>query len=384
METINYDFSEIENILRSIKTSPTPINLDRLKKEINRFFNDSTCRDVLYTNNTDKLFFGMYVMPYLKGEDAVEILTADKPKRIQQYYLELDSKLFSPILNLSKEELTAVLLHEIGHIVKDTQPVEDVRKSVDSYLAENKTNLSINDSIHYREILAFAIKNTIRKFTSIFEKEDDEIIADEFVVRCGYGPQLESAYKKIVKSTGKINRDVNSKLMVLDWTLRLYKNVKFQRIGALKTLNSAKSITPSKLQKRDIDIVTQSLNKIDDDALMEAAIILEDAKKNNSLFSQIRYNGMRSLEDDVYEYNMRIKNVEDEDDALYVLRQINSRMAIIDDYLNTETDLDDKERDRWNTLYSKYSMLRDELSKKANYAQKKYGVLFSDDYNRIR
>jgi hypothetical protein len=380
MEKISYDFSEIEAILFSIKNSPLPSSLNKLKIELNKFFKDSTCRDVLYNNNTDGLFFGMCVMPVMSGEEAINVLTGDRTPRIEYYYLELDSKLFNPILGLTSEQLTAILLHEIGHMVNDTKPLDSVKNSLDIYLDKNKTNLSISDSIHYRELLAFAIKETARKFASIFEKEDEEIIADEFSVRCGYGPALEEAYRRIVKSSGKINRNVNSKLLVLDWTLRLYRDIKFQRIGALKTLNKIKSSNPSKLSKREIEVVIRSLNKIDDDALLEASHVMKKSEKSSSLFKQIKQSGMRSLEDDVYEYNMRIRNVEEEDDALLILRQINSRMAIIDDYINTEK-LDEYERDRYINLYDKYTLLREELSKKSTYTKKYYGLFM--DYSQL-
>ncbi|MCK9199342.1 MAG: M48 family metallopeptidase, partial [Bacilli bacterium] len=234
MERIKYDFSEFRKIMFALKTDQSSTRLNQLKTELNEFFKDSKCKDVIYTNNTDKLFFGMCVMPIVDGDTAVSILQSDKAERFNAYYLELDSRLFSPLLNLTSDELVAILLHEVGHIVNTPQPVEEVRNAVDIYLAKNKETLVISDSVHYREILAYGIKNSIRKLTSLFEYKDEEIIADEFVVMCGYGPQLESAYSKIIKNTGRINRDVSNKLIVLQWTLRLYKNVKFERISALK------------------------------------------------------------------------------------------------------------------------------------------------------
>ena len=50
--------------------------------------------------------------------------------------------------------------------------------------------------------------------------------------------------------------------------------------------------------------------------------LTESAKKKMSLASQIKYSGLKSLEDDIYEYRMRIKNVETENDAIYIIRQI--------------------------------------------------------------
>ena len=51
--------------------------------------------------------------------------------------------------------------------------------------------------------------------------------------------------------------------------------------------------------------------------------------ESRSLVSSIKQNGIRSIEQDVYEYTMRIKNIEDENDALLLMRQINNRISIL-------------------------------------------------------
>ena len=105
------------------------------------------------------------------------------------------------------------------------------------------------------------------------------------------------------------------------------------------------------------------------------------AKKKMSLASQIKYGGLKSLEDDVYEYRMRIKNVETENDAIYIVRQINNRMGIISDYLENE-ELSELDKERFFKLYDKYDLLREELSKKPIYNRKMYGLFV--DYNALQ
>ena len=82
---------------------------------------------------------------------------------------------------------------------------------------------------------------------------------------------------------------------------------------------------------------------------------------------------MRSLEDDLYEYSLRVKNVDEQDEALMILRQLNLKISMIDDYIVTEH-LTESERERWENLMRKYQMVRDELSKKATYSEKYYGL----------
>lgn len=369
MNTIHYDFSTLESIMFNLKSNQSSADLRRLKSELNKFFKDSQCKEVIYTQNTDKLFFGICIIPMVTGDDAMEIVTSNEKIRISSYYLELDSKLFQ--IGLSARELVAILLHEIGHIVNTSEPVEDVRQSIDIYLDNNDTTIKISDAAQYKDILAFAIKDSIRKFTSLFEMSDNEIIADEFSVRCGYGRDLESAYNRILRSAGRVNRDVDNKLIVLQWVLRLYTDVKFKRIRAIHLLQNAKKGTASELLTREMNIVIRALNQIDDDVLLQESLDL--FKHTNQIYKNFKYKGMRTLEDDLYELQIRVKNADVEDEALALLRQINMRLAIIDDYVTTEK-LSEQEIERWWALKSKYLLLREELSKKTTYSGKYYGL----------
>lgn len=365
MRYIDYDFSDFERIMFNLKINPSPSLLVQLKNELNSFFRDSKCKEVIYTNNTDKMFFGMAVMPIMKADDVYDILQSHEPYRITEYYLELDSKLFKPTLNMSARELVAIILHEVGHMVKDNAPMDEVRKNIDLYLMQNKDTITMTDSIHYKEILLFGIKDALRKVTSIFETDESEFIADEFVVGCGYGAELESALNKIVNNSYNINKDVDNKIIVLSWTLRLYKDVKLRRISAIRSMRRGKELTPSKLEKKEMDNVIRRLERIDDDALIES--VYDDiSAKYTAAVKQMKYKGIRGFEDDLYEYSLRSQNLETEADALLLLNQINTRMSIIDDYITSE-DLSEAERKRWFNLYDKYVKLRDDMAKKSIY-----------------
>jgi len=70
MNKINYDFGEFHNVFESMRTksNATPDELKTLKYELNRFFDDSTCKDVLYTNNLDNMFFGIKIIPMIDAD----------------------------------------------------------------------------------------------------------------------------------------------------------------------------------------------------------------------------------------------------------------------------------------------------------------------------
>jgi hypothetical protein len=308
---ISYPFGRFDGIAAEILYNPSYSNLKALKHELNNFFKDSNCKEIIYTKNTDKLFFGMSVVPVLDDNEVARIVEDSKPMRIENYYIELDSKLLDDTLDITPGEFVAILLHEVGHLVKDSTPIEDVRKCIDVYLAKNNEAISITDSANYREILRYGILNTLRKVTSIFERDDDEIIADEFVFACGYGNDLSTALKKISKNGFLINKNVKNKMIVLSWTLRLYKEVRFRRIPALRTLKNGMSMTGSKYEAREMQRVCDSLKKIDDSTLMEGRLIDGIKEKINATRKAVTYKGIRGFEDDLYEYAIRVKHLYD-------------------------------------------------------------------------
>ena len=156
--------------------------------------------------------------------------------------------------------------------------------------------------------------------------------------------------------------------------------MKFARIPAIKTLQKSKSYTGSVLEKKEIDKVIAAIQRIDTDIVQEATDLLESVKKKNSLFRRLKVNGLRSIEDDLYEFRMRAKAAKTEDDAMYTLRQINTRLAILDDYIRYEN-IDDDERQRYIDIMNQYREVREFLSTKKVYNRKNYGIWY--DYDQL-
>ena len=346
---------------------------------MNTLFNEAKCEEIIYTKNTDKLFFGASVTPVITNEETMEIVLGNDDIRIKKYYLELDSKLL--MIGLDSREFTAIILHEVGHMVINDIPVKRVRENIDKYFQDKDKILNIKASTQYTQLLNFAIKDTLKKVTSLRYRNNEEVLADSFVVMCGYGEELKNAEAKITSNIWSTTVGVKEpKLVILDWVFRVYTDMKFARIPAIKTLQKSKSYTGSVLEKKEIDRVIAAIQRIDTDIVQEATELLESAKRKNSLFRRLKVNGLRSIEDDVYEFRIRAKNAETEDEAMYTLRQINTRLAILDDYVMYE-DLDDHERQKYIDIMNKFREIRDFLSKKKIYNKKSYGIWY--DYDRL-
>lgn len=378
MKTIYYDFGEFIEILGNIRTNEgKSSDLNRLKNELNRFFKGQKCREVIYTKNTDKVFFGMCVAPIINDNDVVMILNTDDNYIVNEYYLELDSKLFEQ-LELSDTELLAVLLHEVGHMVNSTEPAENSRKVLDLYLTKTNSSLDIAESINQKAILAFGLRDVMRKSISIFEKDQsEEITADEFVHKCGYGDELQNALNKIVKHRNSIVNDRDNKLSMFMWSIALYKNIKMQRIPALRLIKKGKQISASELQKRDLERLERNIKTIDLNMIDESGI--DDLRRlYREKIDRLKYKGIKGLREDYYELALRAKTVDLADEAFIILRRINSNISLIQDYLDTAK-LDNEMREEVFSILELYNDLRIKLMKKDLFKEKQlFNIVYPD------
>ena len=376
----NFDFSKIESILFMLDEDHSGAKLNLLKSEINKFFFKAQCREILYTVNNDKLFFCMRVYPQIEGNDVVDIMSDDKPKTFSKYYIEFDSKLFDPMLGLDEKEITAIMLHEIGHIVYDTGSIDEVRKNIDMYFTNTGDYLSPNINNNYKEVIAYAMKDAVVKAGSLFCKfGNEENIADIFVASCGYGPYLESGFRKILRSTNYINKDVDDRFIVLSWALRLKRDLKLNRLPAIKTLNKAKQLTGSELEKREITNAVTKLSRME--SVEEGAF--ENLKSRFSKkLNDFKIKGVKSIKNDVYELNLRLRTAEDPDDLMYIIRTVNTDVAILQDYLS-EPEVDDIERQSiYDALEELYSIRQKAAKEKT--VRDKYASLINITYPDIQ
>lgn len=394
---IHYLWSDMIIACQDIIDSDGKKGLESLRKELNKFFKDSNCKEILFTRS-DSLFFGMCVYPIITKELCVEILQDEKPVRFDQYTIEIDSKILHPSLDITPREMVAMILHEVGHIVNDPNPVNEVRKAIALQLTKSGDSLNIPKTAQYYTIISYGIKDTIRRLTSMFFiYKNGEVLADEFVHMCGFGDNLNNIFDKICKSGMKINEPTANKLVSLAWTLSVYKQVKLKRIPALKLLNKMKSITGSLLEKREMEIVENAIKTIDDANIQECCditnkdnyyIFTEDKKEiKQSKYAELRkaatLKNIKKFEQDVYEYKMRIRHIADEDDAYYLMRMINTRISVLEDFLEHER-LSESEHKRWWKLLDQYYSLRDELSNKTTYRYDFSQSLISVNYPQIK
>lgn len=354
-------------------------DLNTVKYALNAIFlPDATCASFSYTVNTDKLPFGCIVMPTLAGVNVNDFFIAGSDININEYWVELDSKLFD--YGLSSEEIACVMLFNIYHLVKDLTPCQKVRMAVDDFLTAQCANISIKDSIQYKEILKLGMADSLVKVSSCLSLPAD-VTSDAFIDDLGldcFESALDKLYQEIPGCENEVVRA--PKLSMLEWCLRLYCNVEEERIPALHVLNKAKELTASNLYINRFNAAINALNRIDTDISVNESVTtyLNEAKRRGGILFYLKYNGLRDIENDLYEFQIRAKNAETEQEVMYALKQINARLAILDNFIRENPD--DPEIDRWVALKIQYMDTRDQLAKKRLH-KRNYGIFV--DYDAI-
>ena len=367
--------------------APNMSNLADLRTIINSIFDENKCLDVLYTLNTDKQFFGIRINPAMSASDATVILSTDEKVRLVNYQIEFDSKLFD--IGLSGDELVAITIYEIASMMDNTEIFDNLRALIDCNVVTNDDVISIRDSVNYAQLIIFAIKDTMYKLSSmIFKDEPEDLLTNPATAATETGESLLSAREKIISSISGLGDTFRTpKPVILEWMFLMYRDMKINSGIISDTLNDAKAFTASRLEIAEIDKTLDAINRIDSSIIESKNIDLNhffEKKHLNSLneislFRSLKKNGLRGIENELYEYTMRVKNCTDADDAYLVMRGINNRLGVLEDYIYSEQ-LSDSDRRHWEEVAQAYRDLRVVLSKK-KLEGKQYGLFF--DYNKL-
>ena len=239
------------------------------------------------------------------------------------------------MLNLTDRELMAILLHEIGHIVYDTGSVDAVRVAIDKYFAERDEHFDLNASRNYRELLAFALKDSVVKAGSLFAKiGNEEILADTFVVSCGYGQDLESAIRKISNSSIYLNDSIDNRFIVLSWVLKIKTDMAISRVPTIKALNTAKKLTASELERRELEKATRNLSILKDP--VDEGFTNDIKSRFSAGVDKFKINGIRGISQDTFVDRVALKSTTDADDVMLIVRRCNTNISILTDYLSED------------------------------------------------
>ena len=361
------EIGEINLSVINLKAKPgNKIELNKIKDCLNKIFPDSKCVDVIYTVNTDKMFFGIVTLPILSPNEILNIMTSDEDSKIATYKVELDSKLFCETIDLSVDEITALIVHEVARLVNDYYPINNARYLIDKAVLDYGITLKMSEYVPYIEIIGYGIKEAARRSVSIFEY--NYLVPYYLDETYELTDSLRRAITKLENKGNLWDTEVDNKSIIIKWVVRLYTDILKYRIMSLHTLEKGIQLTGSVLVVNEMKNMIKKLRRIDDYSLMqEASSIINffnDSKKANlSALDRFKANGIKNYYDDFYEIQFEVNNMDnDRGTAVALLHKINSRMSVIDDYISTEPELNLQTKKRLADLYYKYDELRGNIA----------------------
>ncbi len=332
--------------------------LEDMRVSINRIY--GTCDKIVYTKNIDKPFFGLIIVPELPAKKLFDIFVHDTSYIPDSYMMEIDSKLIES--GLSDCQIAHIILHDISAMFDSKDGFNKAVSLMDQYLIQTNSVLIKTDSMHYLELIAFGLKDAMFKLTSVFyNKCDTAFDGTEFnFSECIDRLKAEGILPYVMEE---------SPIVVMAWVLRLYNSILDYRISARHTIQKGIKFSGSELLKKELKFLLRRLDRIDDDAIIKESFIDNISEFMKKELHEMKTKGIGSYEDDLYQFQFEINNLETQEEAILLIHQINSRMSVIMDFLSTE-ELTKSERIRWTKLLDKFNKLRENVSKQKIYQNK--------------
>lgn len=230
-----------------------------IRRNLKAVFQDKDI-DVTVIENKANLF----IMSIFPDESAVQTIidaivnekTDEMIRKAWQstdkWHIEIDSRILTDQnISATSKELTALLLHEVGHIVYSNSIPQRISKvmRLEYARANIETKTALKDKL-FNCILKLPILNAC-VFDNYKTKENikKELKADVFVVKMGYGDELDSVLQKMLVASK------DPKIKEVDQTpQQVYSDMKSVTMFSINTVEQ--------LKKRKTALVKANLKKL--------------------------------------------------------------------------------------------------------------------------
>lgn len=343
-EKIKDSFINLGDVLQNTKINPSVLKneLNNLGKAISETLGTNVSANLVHTKRKEN-FFGMSITPDSSTVEKISYAVANAEgtvdtikelwKKATSWRLDIDDTLFN---FLSAEELTAVTLHEIGHIVDTDSVPTRLFNIVQFGLATNpvvQRAMTISKNV-YSKFLSIPVNSACGMY---YDKSSirKEIKADNMAVVNGYKDALVSGMSKIEKYI----RDTNT-TTASDEELKTsvdYVVARLQQISDRKTALAKKDMMRFKkyLESSDEEIFGKSVfcEAVEDccECFTPKYIGGDSCFEELALFSK----KLEPIDRNKLDYiRLKIDSMEDMTDKMTIISYINSKLELAEYYIS--------------------------------------------------
>ena len=232
-----------------------------LSSLLSELFPNVNCK-VLYTTNTDNLFFGIRCFYDVKPEKLISyVMNKTHLDDNVSCVIEFDSKLFDPLIGLNAREITAILLYTLYHTIVDEDNLAKLRMDLTNYFADSLEDLSsFNNKIVY-PLLYYGYNDSIMKYGNPFNKSDSLEVANSPILKLfKYNGDMLFALKKLASNISYFKQDADRRNIILSYILRIIEDYDHMRIHAYNQINKCIDLTGSVSEKHMMRNVIKCLS----------------------------------------------------------------------------------------------------------------------------
>jgi len=348
------DLLLIESCFRNIKTGQDVHNsIAAIQRVLKRMFDVNF--NITIINNDTNQFFGMNIYPQKSTIDAIVEAILNKKSNTEtlseiwqkntEWHLEIDSLLlYDNRLNANPSEITAVLLHEIGHVVHSNSIPHRVNK-VMRYQIMN-LDFTVKHLIRYdkiRKLFGIAVIEacTSKNFHRI-NSVNTEVVADKFVVKMGYGDELNNFITKLVSSQGnrlveradhEIDGDIKS---IVNWSIDNITELEFRKKKLRQSIQTEILKNPSIFVRSIFTDIKNAFFGAEEDnykiAVAEQYLIsgCQTVMRESILDIFDNIGKMKKVpQSDIDFLSIQVEKIENNDDKIYVLDLIYDKLDLV-------------------------------------------------------
>lgn len=262
--------------------------------------------------------------------------------------VEIDTRILT--MGFTDVELTAMLLHEVGHIMASSSIPERISRVMKYEIAKSGSNRAVLKDAFFSKFLYFPILNACQGFDVSKRAINSEKKADSFAINAGYGEALDSAMGKLITKFGKgqrISPDDQFRTM-MKFSEESLKDIETRKHTIVRK-NVAKMITstPSRVCRNLLGKVQSGISVREsggsitesarDEYLTNRIITLKNQYFDGLVVTESIFNRIHKMPRidpaDIDYIGLETDNIRSNDDKMMIVSYIYNKLDIIDYYI---------------------------------------------------